>query len=257
LDAGQKLRMRREELGLTGRHVELMSARLADKHANSGYAIPFSRLSEIESKGAVPSLYRLYSFAVIYRCDLRELLRWYKIDVNEVADDYGLVEAPKSHLIPAPAYATHVELPMHLEPAFNPIKTMRLGTVIKRWGAVPFAFLRQFATDKYSYGYVGTEDLTMYPILLPGAFVQIDESRKTIRDKKWRHEYERPIYFIETKDGYRCSWCSRRQHEIIIHPHPLSPEVVTVFQHPKEAEVVGEVVGVAMRLRERWVPIPA
>ncbi|MGA3213431.1 MAG: helix-turn-helix transcriptional regulator [Terriglobales bacterium] len=254
---GQKLRMRREALGLSGRQVEEFSARIAKKHECAGYLIPYSRLSEIESKNVVPSIYRLYSLAIIYRCDLRELLSWFEIDVGEMASDYGLIKPPRSHLMDPPRYGAHVDIPVHLEPPFDPSKTARLGTVIKRWGSVPFAFLRQFSGYRYSYGYVGSEDLTMYPLLLPGSFVQIDESRKKVKDRKWRHEFERPIYFIETKNGFQCAWCSRRENEIILQPHPLSPETVKVFQHPRDAEVVGEVVGVAMKLRERQAPIPA
>jgi hypothetical protein len=70
LDAGHRLRALREELGLTIRDVETSSARIAAKHRNNGFLIPLSRLSEIETKGVLPSIYRLYSLSVIYRRDI-------------------------------------------------------------------------------------------------------------------------------------------------------------------------------------------
>jgi hypothetical protein len=90
----------------------------------------------------------------------------------------------------------------------------------------------------------------MYPILPPGTFVQVDESRNQVIEGGWRSEYQRPIYFVETREGYICSWCSVQQDGLILQSHPLSPVPVRVLKHPHEAEVIGQVVGVAMRLGE-------
>ena len=70
LTPGQQLRTLREQLGLTMRDVEVASSRISAKHGNDDFAIPLSRLSDIETKGIVPSIFRLYSLAVIYRRDL-------------------------------------------------------------------------------------------------------------------------------------------------------------------------------------------
>ena len=90
----------------------------------------------------------------------------------------------------------------------------------------------------------------MYPILPPGTFVQVDESKDKVVEGTWRSEYERPIYFVESRDGYTCCWCAVKRDNIILQPHPLSPMSIRVLKHPQEAEVIGQVVGVAMRLGE-------
>jgi len=90
----------------------------------------------------------------------------------------------------------------------------------------------------------------MYPILPPGSFVQVDESRDKVMEGSWRSEYERPIYFLETRDGHTCCWCTLTREEIILQPHPLSPMPPRVLRYPQQAEVIGQVVGVAMRLGE-------
>src|SRR5580698_4057157 len=95
---GQNLRLLREQLGLTMRDVETAGARIAQKHGNDEFAIPPSRLSDIETKGVVPSIFRLYSFAAIYRRDVRELLTWYGVDLNEMASDINFGHPQKSHL---------------------------------------------------------------------------------------------------------------------------------------------------------------
>ena len=54
-------------------------------------------------------------------------------------------------------------------------------------------------------------------------FPQVDESRNKVEPGMWCLEYERPIYFIETREGYTCSWCDLKGDQIILQPHPLSP----------------------------------
>lgn len=254
LPGGQRLRLLREQLGLTIREVEAFSARIAAKHRSDNYWIPLSRLSEIETKGVLPSVYRFYSLSVIYRRDLRELLGWYGMDVNDVAADWSLVELPKSHLVEPLESATAIKVPVHVDPSFDPRQTTNLGPLIKQWGLLPLSFLGQFATCKYTYGYIGTEDWAMYPIIVPGSFVQIDETRNKVVERAWRSEHERPIYFVETRGGWKCCWCSVQEDRITLQPHPSSPEPVRIYRHPQEAEVIGEVVGVAMRLNRGRTP---
>jgi transcriptional regulator with XRE-family HTH domain len=254
-DAGQRLRTLREELGLTIRDVESASERIAARHGNPDFAVTISRLSDVETKGVLPNIFRLYSLAVIYRRDLREIMGWYGIDVNETAADLLLVDPPKSHVSESLGSMLSVNVPVRVDPGFDPRKTANLGRMIERWGLVPVAYLSQFSNTKYIYGYIGSEDFTMYPVLLPGSFVQVDESANTVVEGNWRSEYERPIYFVETRDGYTACWCSLRGDQLILHPHPLSPAPVRILKHAQEAEVMGQVVGLAMRL-DAWRPAP-
>ena len=250
LSAGRNLRVVREQLGLTMRDVECASVRIAERHRNEEFAVAPSRLSDIETKGLIPSIYRLYALAVIYRLDLREILSWYGIDLNLAAADLRLSLPPKSHRTEVLQSASVVQMPIRLDPAFDPRRTTHLGRMVERWGAVPLAYLAQFAGDRYTYAYVGSEDLTMYPILPPGTFLQVDESRNKILQGMWRSEYERPIYFVETREGYTCCWCTAKGDNIVLQPHSLSPVPVRILRHPQDAEVLGQVVGIALRLGE-------
>jgi transcriptional regulator with XRE-family HTH domain len=250
---GQSLRVLREQLGLTMRDVENASTRIAEKHGNDEFVIAPSRLSDFETKGVVPSIYRLYALAVIYRRDMRELLAWYGVDLNAMTTDLDFAIPPKSHVSQALANLSSVEMPIRLDPSFDARRTVNFGRMVEQWGQVPLAYLAQFATCEYTYGYIGSEDLTMYPILPPGSFVQIDESKNKVLEGGWRSEYERPIYFVETRNGHTCCWCTLTREEIILQPHPLSPVAARVLKFPQEAEIIGQVVGMAIRLGE-WRP---
>ena len=42
---------------------------------------------------------------------------------------------------------------------------------------------------------------------------QVDETKNKVAEGMWRSEFERPIYFVEMRDGYTCCWCSiKRVH---------------------------------------------
>jgi hypothetical protein len=230
------------------RDVELASNQIAQRFDNEEFAIPPSRLSDIETKGIVPSIFRLYSFAAIYRREYRELLSFYGLDLDNIPKDIGHVRPQKSHLTEAFANVKQVKVPTSLDPAFSLQKTTDVKRAIEQWGTVPMAYLALFADDQYTYGHIGSEDFTMYPILPPGSFVQVDASKNKVEDGVWRSEFERPVYFIEMRDGYTCCWCSVKKDSIVLQPHPLSPVSVRVLKYPQEAEVLGQVVGVAMRL---------
>lgn len=253
--AGAMLRALREELGLTLRDVETATARLAEKYRNSEFCLQLSRLSDIETKGVVPSIYRIYALSVVYRRDVRELMSWYGINFDNVGADASLIEAPQSHRVEGLTAAAAAHMPVKLDPSFHLARTTNLGRIIEKWGAVPMTFLRQLEEAEFTYFYIGTEDLTMYPLLMPGSFVQVDESQNKIVGGPWPSEYQRPIYFVETRNGYRCSWCELDGDRLILQPHPLSPQKIAIYKNQQEAEVVGRIVAVAMRLDE-WKPVP-
>ncbi len=236
------------------REVESASARIAERHGNDEFGVSPSRLSDIETKGLVPSIFRLYSLAVVYRCDLREILAWYGVDLSLSAADLQLNLPPKSHFEETLRGSAKVAIPTRLDPSFDPHRSANLSRMVEHWGLVPLGHLANLSQDKYMYGYVGSEDFTMYPLLPPGTFLQVDEARNKVEQAIWRSELERPIYFVETRDGYTCCWCSLKGEQIVLHSHPLSPVPVRVLRHPQEAEVIGQVVGIALKLGE-WHPV--
>jgi len=254
LNGGQRLRALRETLGYRMRDVELASNQIAQRFDSEEFAIPPSRLSDIETKGIIPSIFRLYSFAAIYRREYRELLSFYGLELDGISADISFGHPQKSHLSKALSNVTQVRMPTRLDPGFSLQKTTDLRRAIEQWGTVPMAYLELFADDRYTYGYIGSEDFTMYPILQPGSFVQVDEAKNKVGEGIWHSEFERPIYFVEMREGFTCCWCSIKRDSIVLQPHPLSHVSVRILRYPQEAEVLGQVIGVAMRLGDWHSP---
>jgi transcriptional regulator with XRE-family HTH domain len=248
LNGGQRLRALRETLGYRMRDVELASNQIAQKFESDEFAIPPSRLSDIETKGIIPSIFRLYSFSAIYRREYRELLSFYGLELDAISADIGFGHPQSTHVTEASSNVTQVRIPTSFDPGFNLQKTTDLKRAIEKWGKVPMVYLDQFKDDRYTYGYIGSEDFTMYPLLPPGSFVQVDPTKDKVGEGQWHSEFERPIYFVEMRDGYTCCWCSMKSGSIVLQPHPLSSVSVRVLKYPQEAEVLGQVVGVAMHV---------
>jgi len=246
--SGERLRALRESLGLSIRMVEAASAQLAAKYNNPDYLISLSRLSDIETKGIVPNIFRLYSLAVIYRKDFHELLEIFGVHLKGIPDDLGFVDIPVTHRSSVLNTIRDFEIPVRMDPGFDETSSTTLARMIVKWGTVPLTYLKRFTNRSYSYAFVGTEDWTMYPLLMPGSFVQVDENKRKVVEGRWRSEYERPIYLVETRQGHTCCWCEINGPMLTLKPHPMSPAKTRILRHGIEAEVIGQVVGVAMRL---------
>lgn len=254
-DPGRRLKRVRERLHLTYREVEEASNRIAKRHGNNDeFNLGLSRLSDIENKGTTPTLFRLYSLCSIYRLDFVEALSWYGVDLTEIATDALLVDIERTHPIGIHA-SEHgdVQVPLALDPGVDLSKTTHLSRVIQRWGKLPLMLLNGLDLENHQYAFVGTDDWSMYPLLMPGSLLLIDDSRRKIQKDGWTCEYDRPVYFLEHRDGYAVGWATATRTHLTVVPHPASQASTETFEFPKGIEVIGQVVGVAMRLE---VPSP-
>src|ERR1035438_10241133 len=98
-NAGQRLKRARERLNLRYRDVEQASLRIAELRQNDEFLIALSRLSDIENKGTVPTIYRLYSLCAIYRLDMAEVLEWYGVDLAVLPADAAALPLESTHLL--------------------------------------------------------------------------------------------------------------------------------------------------------------
>jgi len=128
--------------------------------------------------------------------------------------------------------------------------TNLLSKLVAIWGDIPVGLVERLNPQRALYGYVGLKDFTLYPLLRPGTFVQIDVNQRKIHAGPANTIEERPIYFVELRDGFACGWCEVRTGRLLVVPHPLSPVKTREFAHPHEAEIVGRITAVAMRIAQ-------
>ena len=228
--AGSKLKSLRNRCNITVRQVEQASGRIADAKGDKRFRISNGWLAQLENGISEPSICKLFTLSVIYHADFRELARLYNVDIEEI-EKYESIAHPHATQM----YSDNQQIS-------NRSRNVRAST-----GLVPqITNASTPATDEsrdIRQGYVGLADYTMYPLIRPGALVEIDISQNTLNGASWHNEFERPIFFVELREGYACGWCELQGNQLLIIPHHSSPSTVRRFTFPREAEIVGRVVG--------------
>ncbi len=249
LSAGERLRRLRLKLGITTREIESLSRKVAELEANEEFLISHARITQIENGISVPSLHKLFTLGAIYGVALSELVSFY-FDIENCLRHHIALGLNKTHLttFDAPDPQSGIEFPVRFDPGFSVEKTNLVSRMVEVWGEVPVGLLQRLKLRTSRYGFVGLSDYTMYPLLRPGSFVQIDQRVRIAPPAPIRSEMDRPIYFIELREGYLCSWCEVRDRRLIVIPHPLSGCQTQEFAWRDEAEIIGRVIAVAARL---------
>ncbi|MGB7844919.1 MAG: helix-turn-helix transcriptional regulator [Candidatus Acidiferrum sp.] len=244
---GLRLRQTREALGLTYRDVEKASYQIAVKRGRPDFILHISRLADIENRNVVPSLHKLYSLATILHLDPLEISSWYEAPFQQTFHDGASFPPPRTHLneslLPPEMSRTPVQVAGSATTELLQGRPTEMAALPDKEGS---------GKNQYRYGYVGLSDRRMVPLLRPGSTVMIDTTLRRIEDAEWSNEYDRPMYFVEIRNGYRCGWFQKEKSRLIMQPHTLSRCAPEAWRTPDEAEVVGQVVGVVTYLSEPW-----
>ena len=226
---GEALKRLRIDRNITVRDVECASHRIASAKGNRKFQISNGWLVQLENGTSEPSASKLFSLSVIYNVQLVTMLRLFDIDVNEIEIIKVVAQPDLNHLISDGG---------HLLPADSQL----VGPATSDRG--PSKSNDANGSESANFllrGYIGISDLTMYPLIRPGALVLIDSKQKKLGAKVWQNEYDRPIYFVELRSGYACGWCELNTRKLKIIPQPRSPLAVLQFSYPREEEIIGRV----------------
>jgi hypothetical protein len=171
--------------------------------------------------------------------------------VSDFGRDQAMFAPSKTQLASRSSDADdRIVVPMKLRRQFKLERTNLLARLGKIWGEIPIRLIQHLDLRNGVYGFVGMSDRTMFPIIRPGSIVQIDQNQRKVLQAKWEDEDDRPIYFVELRGEFICSWCEMGDGYLSAVPHPKSKCQVRRFAYPREAEIVGRVIGVTMRLVE-------
>jgi transcriptional regulator with XRE-family HTH domain len=237
LAAGQQLKLLRNRCNITVRQVEQASRRIADAKRDKRYRISNGWLTQLENDVSEPNnIRKLFSLCVIYRVDLPDLLSLYDIDVDNREQYESIANPHRTQLLPAGS----------IDAARHEFGRSSSVTCLASEGATQQTGSRISVPGETNstivQGYLGLTDLMMYPLIRPGALLEIDTSQNELQTASWHNEFDRPIYFVELRDGYACGWCELQGNRLLIIPHQSSPATVRSFTYPREAEIFGRVI---------------
>jgi transcriptional regulator with XRE-family HTH domain len=259
--AGAKLRTIRVRLGLSARDVEQRSMELAEQRHNPFLSFSRTWITDVETGRFVPGSFKMASLAEIYGMELAEIHKLYNVSWD-ITHERPAYRPPTTQLLtprkeePRPKGGEEPRPKEGELPADMRIEDTNLLTgIVDIWGSVPVPLLRQLGLEQSLYGYVGTEDKSMSPLLPPGTFLQIDSKQNRIQKGPYKKSsgeshFARPIYFLDTRKGYKCGWCELKDRVLTFIPHPDSGEPTQTFRYPDEVSIVGRVTAVTMTIEE-------
>ena len=227
MPAGQTLKSLRNKRNVTVREVEQASRRIAEFKGDKRFCISNGWLAQLENGVSKPSMWKLFSLSVIYHADFRELARLYDVDVDDKEIYEPIADPNLTQLLSDKSNGNGSALLFSQAPIVTSLEPM---TVSKN-GDMHIVYAR-----------LGLAELTMYPMIRPGALLKIDTKQNKPGPVAWHNEYERPIFFIELRGGFTCGWCDLQGNQLLIIPHHSSPEKVRRLTYPREAEIVGPVI---------------
>ena len=217
------------------------------KLQNSDYNIAHTSLADIENGKWPPTLHRLFTLSVIYGHDYDYLASICGIPASESLKEHRQIHLPRTYLI-GPVPERHRKIvfsAVELREKLRAERTNLVPKMIETWQEVPLELQLMNGSDPL-YGYIGMDDYTLDPIVRPGAFVRIDPRQKKIPIVRWRTDHDRPIFFIELRDRYVCTWCEMHDGRLILIPSQQSNRRTQHVRYPADATIVGRVTGISM-----------
>jgi transcriptional regulator with XRE-family HTH domain len=238
---GARLRTLRRQWQLSLREVEERTLRFAQERGNLAYQVSASWLDRLEREEHELTVNKLIALADIYNVPTEQLLRSIHPEKTQTLILKQLSSPNATILLtegPLEEQAKYL-LPDTPVPSQPPDETTLLAPESGQLMA------------PYRRGIIGKRDLTLDPMIPAGSIVQIDTQKRAISSRKdWTHEFQRPIYFLMTRDAYVCGWCEldKASEWLTLIPHPLSPASSRRWKYRTEIESLGRVIVVAIRL---------
>lgn len=247
----KELKILRNKRNLTIRDVEQASRRIAEAKGDNQYSISNSWLTQLEHGASMPNPCTIFSLCATYRVSFADLLRIYGVNIHETQEYQHIANPHLTELIPATS--VHDD-----HPGLVLIDTLsKSATSLITKPPSPSGSNNRGNNTPIRYGYIGLSDDTMYPLIRPGAVVEIDTRHtKVPSTSPSPNEFEKPIFFVELRNGYAFGWCEIQGKKLIIRAHPLSRAPHREFDFPRDAEIVGRVVGYSTRCMDAVEKVP-
>jgi transcriptional regulator with XRE-family HTH domain len=240
---GARLRALRQQWRLSLREVEQRSSRIALERGDLSYKISASWLKRLESDEHELTVHKLMALAEIYSIPADQLIGpTYTAEAQSLVRDQ--LSSPNPTILLAESLQEFQEKGLPSATPY-PDKSPDQTTLLPA-GDKP-------SRTPYRRGIVGKLDLTLNPMIPAGSIVLIDTRKREISSRKdWANEFQRPIYFLMTPEGYVCGWCELDSNSewLTVIPHPLSSTSSRRWKYQTEIEAVGRVIAVVIRSGE-------
>ena len=238
---GALLRGIRTEWGLSLREVKDRTEILAKLWGNPRYASSFSNLAKLELGQHDMRVSTLISLSHVYSKRTQTLVDAC-LPPEYHAPAFNPLEGPNSTVLITEG---HLQ-----ERAERLLSVTGARNIPENTALIPSDVDSQ--RHRYRNAIVGRKDRALYPMIRPGAMITVDTHQRAIAPPKaWTNEFDRPIYLLDTRNGYVCGWCQMSEGgtRLNVVSHLMAKLDVLPLAYGKDVEVVGRVVAVAMNLQ--------
>src|SRR6202453_2706948 len=238
---GSQLRTLRRQWQLSLREVEERSLRFAQERGNQSYQVSASWLDRLEREEHELTVNKLIVLADIYNLPVEQLLRSIYPGDAQLPSLRELSSPNATMLLTEGPLEEQAKYLLPDMPGLDPAPDETTLLAVENTSSLA----------PYRRGIIGKRDRTLDPMIPAGSIVQIDTQKRAISSRReWTHEFQRPIYFLTTRDAYICGWCEldRDSDWLTLIPHPLSRASSRRWRYRKEIETIGRVTFVAIRL---------
>jgi hypothetical protein len=238
---GEEMRGRLQQFHIGVREVDNASRKDANGKHNASFHISRYRLRELEQNSDDIRVAELAEFAKLCKTGFSDMLGRYLSYHPELVCNSDT--PPSTEVLPEPSKVLG-----SFAPAGGATELLQVISRASETNGSPF----WRKSSSYLHGRVGLDDLTMWPMIPPGSVVRINTRQRSVAPRgSWQNDYERPIYFLEIRNGFACGWCDLHDRQLILTPHSLSPVHSRSWTMGREVEVRGRVAGYLVDLEHK------
>jgi transcriptional regulator with XRE-family HTH domain len=243
------LKKARARAGLSFRSASALSREIAKTLGDHRYFASSGTLSDYEAGDKLPRhIHKLFTLSVVYSLPFRALLRPFGIAL----DSFG-----KNAILSA----TNV-LPGHRATGRSVRRRNEerpddfFESIQKQFGDLPL-FLGSALPNLSGLSHISLRDVfwvggqtnPLHPALRGALFVLVNRRSKKPRIFSRMPHWSQPLYLLQNRDGsYLAGICEIEDGRLVVHAYPQDFTEPQPLRHHIDADVVGQIVGVARSL---------
>jgi len=244
---GPLLRNSRMKMNLSLRDASALSRRAADLLRNEQYFVSSSSLSDYEALDTPPRhFHKTITLCSLYGLQFNSFLRTIGIEPESLGK-----EVVPDRFVGRDFLQVRITGNMEAHPAGF------LATLLRESAEIPF-FLRDSLEALSGISevslddcfWVGGERNPLHPYLMKALVVIVNRRKRKPIHFRSKPLWEQPLYVLLKRDGtYLCACCGLENGSLVVHPYSQEFYRATRLRYHDDAEIVGQVVTIARKLR--------
>lgn len=244
---GPLLRRARLHAGLSFRCASKRSREIAQFLGDTRYFASPGTLSDYEAGDMLPRhIHKLFTLSILYSLGFRALLSSFGLTLDLTGSP-----ATGSETFPSQDTSSHhtpITDEEQKDSFFDALQSQFGELPLFLWGALPeLAGLSRLSLRDVFW--VGREPKLLHPSLRGALFLLVNHRKKKPSSSLELALSEQPLYLLQDRDGsYLASSCGIERGRLTVFTYPDSTAHTQPLRQHVDAEVVGEIVGVARSL---------